>query len=65
MSTSATSDIQGMLDRLQQGDPTARQELLDRAHDRLVRIASALGGISAVSAVATIWRASSMSHGSA
>lgn len=42
MSTSTTTDIQALLDRLRRGDPSARRELLDRAHHRLVRIASAL-----------------------
>jgi RNA polymerase sigma factor (sigma-70 family) len=42
MSTGTTTDVQALLDRLRRGDPLARRELLDRAHHRLVRIASAL-----------------------
>ena len=40
MSTGASSDIPGMLDRLRRGDPTARQALMCRAHHRLVKIAA-------------------------
>jgi RNA polymerase sigma factor (sigma-70 family) len=42
MSTGTTTDIQALLDRLRRGELSARRELLDRAHQRLVRIASAL-----------------------
>jgi RNA polymerase sigma factor (sigma-70 family) len=42
MSTGTTTDIQALLDRLRRGDGSARRELLDRAHHRLVKIASAL-----------------------
>jgi RNA polymerase sigma factor (sigma-70 family) len=42
MSAGTTTDIQSLLDRLRRGDISARRELLDRAHHRLVRIASAL-----------------------
>jgi RNA polymerase sigma factor (sigma-70 family) len=42
VSTGTTTDIQRLLDRLQRGEPEARQELLQRAHQRLVRIAGAL-----------------------
>jgi RNA polymerase sigma factor (sigma-70 family) len=37
-----TTDIQRLLDRLRSGDALVRQELLERAHGRLVKIASAL-----------------------
>jgi RNA polymerase sigma factor (sigma-70 family) len=37
-----TKDIQRLLDRLRSGDVLARQELLERAHRRLVKIAAAL-----------------------
>jgi RNA polymerase sigma factor (sigma-70 family) len=42
VSTGTTTDVQRLLDRLRRGDPTARQELLERAHQRLVKIAAAL-----------------------
>jgi RNA polymerase sigma factor (sigma-70 family) len=42
MSTGTTRDIQALLDRLRRGDAAARRELLERAHHRLVRIASTL-----------------------
>jgi RNA polymerase sigma factor (sigma-70 family) len=42
MSTGTTTDIQALLDRLRRGDASAKRELLDRAHHRLVKIASAL-----------------------
>jgi DNA-directed RNA polymerase specialized sigma24 family protein len=32
--------LQDLIDRLRRGDATARRELLERAHDRLLRIAS-------------------------
>jgi RNA polymerase sigma factor (sigma-70 family) len=35
-------DIEGLLDRLRRGDETARRAILDRAHHRLVRIATAI-----------------------
>jgi RNA polymerase sigma factor (sigma-70 family) len=42
MSTGTTTDVQALLDRLRRGDASARRELLERAHHRLVRIASSL-----------------------
>ena len=34
-----SADIQDLIDRLRRGDASARRELLERAHDRLLRIA--------------------------
>jgi RNA polymerase sigma factor (sigma-70 family) len=42
MSTGTTTDIQRLLDRLGDGDTSARADLLNRAHDRLVKIASTI-----------------------
>jgi RNA polymerase sigma factor (sigma-70 family) len=42
MSTDTRADIEKLLERHRAGDPAARQELLSRAYDRLVRIAHAM-----------------------
>jgi RNA polymerase sigma factor (sigma-70 family) len=34
-----SADLQNLIERLRRGDATARRELLERAHDRLLRIA--------------------------
>jgi RNA polymerase sigma-70 factor (ECF subfamily) len=39
MSAEFTSQLQGLIDRLAAGDQTARNELIDRAYDRLRRLA--------------------------
>jgi RNA polymerase sigma-70 factor (ECF subfamily) len=37
-----SSDLQDLIDRLHRGDDSARRELLERAHDRLLRIAGTI-----------------------
>jgi len=37
-----SADLQDLIDRLRRGDDTARRELLQRAHDRLLRIAATI-----------------------
>jgi RNA polymerase sigma factor (sigma-70 family) len=35
-----SADLEDLIDRLRRGDPTARRAILERAHDRLLRIAA-------------------------
>ena len=42
MTGDTTADLQGLIDRLQRGDDTARAELLARAYQRLRRIAASM-----------------------
>ena len=35
-----SADLENLIDRLRRGDATARRELLERAHDRMLRIAA-------------------------
>jgi RNA polymerase sigma-70 factor (ECF subfamily) len=37
-----STDLQDLIDRLRRGDDAARKELLERAHDRLLRIAATI-----------------------
>ena len=42
MAENTSSDLQDLIDRLHRGDGGARRELLERAHDRLLRIAATI-----------------------
>jgi RNA polymerase sigma factor (sigma-70 family) len=42
MTGDTSSDLQDLIDRLQRGDDAARRELLQRAYDRLLRIAATI-----------------------
>jgi RNA polymerase sigma factor (sigma-70 family) len=42
MTGDTSDDLQDLIDRLRRGDTAARRELLQRAHDRLLRIAAAI-----------------------
>jgi RNA polymerase sigma factor (sigma-70 family) len=44
MAHDASADLQQLIDRFQPGDPTARRELLERAIDRLRRLAAKMLG---------------------